>query len=147
MEFSSRVITYGDLRKGLSFENDKYGIAYYEYETRRKTFLSNPCAGEDEDVFMYLVEADGVPVGRTMLFDTRLKIEDEIVPLFSGSGLEVEESFRKQAVGADILTVGRSIKKRNRLLSAGISDMALPLYKVTKYNIFESTIFKLFSLD
>ena len=137
MEFTSRIITYGELRQGLHFENDKYGIAMYEYESRRKAFLSNPCAGADDDVFMYLVEADGVPVGRTMLFDTRLKIGKEIVPLYSGSALQVEDSFQKYGLGAEIFAFGRTIKKRKLNLSAGISDMALPLYKVTKYHIFE----------
>lgn len=136
MEFISRIITYGDLRKGLHFENDKYGIAMYEYEARRKTFLSNPCVGADDDVFMFLMEADGVPVGRTMYFDTRLKIGDEILPVCSGSGLEVEESFRKQAVGTDIFLFGGTIKRKFNL-SAGISNMALPLFKVTKAIIFE----------
>ena len=137
MEFNSRIVTYGDLRKGLHFDNDKYGIALYEYEARRRTFLSNPCAGADDDVFMYLVEADGVPVGRTMLFDTRLKIGDEIVPLYSGSALQVVESFQKYGLGGEIFAFGRTIKKRKLNLSAGISDMALPLYKVMKYSIFE----------
>lgn len=137
MEFNSRIITYGELRQGLHFENDKYGIASYEYETRRKAFLANPCAGADDDVFMYLVEADGVPVGRTMLFDTRLKVDNEILPLYSGSSLRVEDSFQKYGLGAEIFAFGRTIKKRNLNLSAGISDMALPLYKVTKYHIFE----------
>lgn len=137
MEFSSRIITYGDLRKGLEFDNDKYGIALYEYESRRKTFLSNPNLGNDDDTFMYLIEADGIPVGRTMLFDTRLKIGREIVPLYSGSALQVEDSFQRYGLGAEIFAFGRTIKKRKLNLSAGISDMALPLYKVTKYHIFE----------
>lgn len=137
MEFSSRVITYGDLRKGLHFDDDRYGIATYEYESRRKAFLANPHAGNDDDTFMYLVEADGVPVGRTMLFDTRLKIGDEIVPLFSGSGLEVAEDFRKYGFGGEIFAYGGTIKKRTRNLSAGISSMALPLYKRVKFKIFE----------
>lgn len=137
MDFSSRIITYGDLRKGLTFENDKYGIASYEYEPRRKAFLSNPCAGADDDVFMYLVEAEGVPVGRTMLFDTRIKVGNEVLPLYSGSALQVEESFQKYGLGGEIFAYGGTIKKRKLNLSAGISDMALPLYKVTKYHIFE----------
>lgn len=137
MEFTSRIITYGDLRKGLHFVNDKYGIASYEYETRRKAFLSNPCAGADEDVFMYLVEADGVPVGRTMLFETRFKIGDEVLPLYSGSSIRVEDSFQKYGFGGEIFAFGGTIKNRKYHLSAGISDMALPLYKVTKYHIFE----------
>lgn len=137
MEFNSRIITYGDLRKGLHFGNDKYGIASYEYETRRKTFLANPCAGEDDEVFMYIVEADGVPVGRTMLFNTRIKIEDEILPLYSGSSIRVEDSFQKYGLGGEIFAFGGTIKGRKLFLSAGISDMALPLYKVTKYNIFK----------
>lgn len=137
MEFSSRIISYGDLRKGLHFENDKYGIASYEYETRRRTFLANPCVGDDDDVFMYLIEADGVPVGRTMLFNTRIKIEDEILPLYSGSSIRVEDSFQKYGLGGEIFAFGGTIKGRKLFLSAGISDMALPLYKVTKYHIFE----------
>lgn len=137
MEFSSRIITYGDLRKGLHIENDKYGIVSYEYEPRRKTFLSNPCTGADDDVFMYIVEADGVPVGRTMLFDSRIKVGDEILPLYSGSALKVEDDFQKYGLGGEIFAFGGTIKKRILNLSAGISDMALPLYKVTKYNIFE----------
>lgn len=137
MEFNSKIITYGDLRKGLHFDNDKYGIAMYEYESRRKAFLANPCAGDDDDVFMYLVEADGVPVGRTMLFDTRLKNGNEIMPLHSGSALQVEDSFQKYGFGAEIFSYSGTIKKRKMFLSAGISDMALPLYKVMKYNIFE----------
>ncbi len=137
MEFTSRIITYGDLRKGLHFENDKYGVVSYEYETRRKAFLSNPCAGVDQDPFMYVVEADGTPVGRTMLFDTRLKIGDEIVPLHSGSSLKVEESFQKYGIGGEIFAFGGSIKNRKHHLSAGISDKALPLYKIIKCHIFE----------
>ena len=137
MDFKSRIITYGELRQGLQFNNDKYGIATYEYEPRRKAFLANPCAGSDDDVFMYLVEADGVPVGRTMLFDTRLKVGNDIMPLFSGSALQVEDSFQKYGLGGEIFAFGGTIKKRKLNLSAGISNMALPLYKVTKYNIFE----------
>lgn len=137
MEFSSRIITYGDLRKGLHIENDKYGIVSYEYEPRRKTFLSNPCTGADDDVFMYIVEADGVPVGRTMLFDSRIKIGDEIMPLYSGSALKVEDEFQKYGLGGEIFAYSGTIKKRKLFLSAGISDMALPLYKVMKNSIFE----------
>ncbi len=137
MEFTSREITYGELRKGLHFENDKYGIALYQYETRRKTFLENPCAGADDDVFMYIVEADGVPIGRTSFFDTRLKVGDEIVPLHSGSGLEVVEEFRKYGIGGEIFAHGGTIKSHKKTLSAGISDMALPLYKIIKCHIFE----------
>ena len=137
MEFKSRIVTYGELRDGLHFDDDRYGIATYEYESRRKTFLANPNLCGDDDTFMYLVEADGIPVGRTMLFDTRLKMDDEIVPLYSGSSLKVAEEFWKYGFGSEIFSYGRTIKKRKRLLSAGISNMALPLYKVMKYNIFE----------
>lgn len=137
MEFSSRIITYGELRRGLHFENDKYGIVSYEYESRREAFLSNPCVGNDDDPFMYVVEADGVPVGRTMLFDTRLKIGNEIVPLHSGSSLKVEDDFQKYGIGGEIFAFGGSIKNRKLHLSAGISNNALPLYRIIKCYIFE----------
>ena len=47
MIFTTRIITYGNLHKGLHFENDKYGIATYEYEPRRNAFLANPIASQD----------------------------------------------------------------------------------------------------
>lgn len=137
MEFESRIVTYGELRKGFHFENDKYGIASYEYEARRKTFLANPNIGDDDDSYMYLKLADGVPVGRSIQFDSRLKVGDEIVPLYSGSALEVVESYRQYGIGGEIFAYSRRIKKRNILISAGISDSALPLYKVMKYTFFD----------
>lgn len=139
MEFESRIITYGELRKGFHFENDKYGIASYEYEARRKAFLANPNIGDDDDSYMYLKLADGIPVGRSIQFDTRLKVGDKIVPLYSGSALEVVESYRQYGIGGEIFAYSRRIKKRNILISAGISDSALPLYKVMKYTFFVLT--------
>lgn len=137
MEFDSRIITYGELREGFCFENDKYGIASYEYDARRKAFLENPYIGEDEDSYMYLKLADGVPVGRSIQFDTRLKVDEKIIPMYSGSALKVVESYREYGIGGEIFAYSRRIKKRNILISAGISDLALPLYKVMKYTIFD----------
>lgn len=137
MELTSRVITYGELREGLHFNDDRYGIATYEYAARRKTFLANPNIGEDSDSYMYLKLADGVPVGRSIQFETRLRVGKEIVPMYSGSALEVVEEFRKYGLGGEIFAYSRTIKKRNILISAGISDMALPLYRVMKYTFFD----------
>ena len=137
MEFESRIITYGDLREGFHFENDKYGIASYEYEARRNTFLANPNIGEDSDSYMYLKLAEGIPVGRSIQFDTRLKVGNEIVPMYSGSALKVVEDFRQYGIGGEVFAYSRRIKKRNILISAGISDDALPLYKVMKYTFFD----------
>lgn len=137
MEFTSRIVTYKELRDGLEIKHDPYGILSYEYETRRRAFLANPNLRDENDTYAYVVETDGAPIGRTYLFDSKIKVGDEIFPLYSGSGLEVVSEFRKFGVGGELFAYSRSIKKRERLLSAGISDMALPLYKAMKYHIFE----------
>jgi len=137
MNFESQLISYGDLKKGIKVENDKFEIAYYEYECRRKTFLSNPYIPNDEETYMYLSLADGVPVGRTTLYKTRLKKGIDILPMSTGSALKVEDSYQKYGLGGEIFYYGYSLKNQKYLLAAGISPLALPLYKKLKYNIFE----------
>jgi len=137
MDYRSRIITYGELRKGFVVENDKYGIASYEQEARRKAFLSNPSGAEEDDLFMYLALDGEVPVGRNMYFRTRFKVGDNIIYAYSGSGFEVEESYRKEGVGGYIIGDEFQMPGRSPGLAAGISDDAIPLFRRLKNTIFE----------
>ena len=137
MDYKSRIITYGELRKGFEVHNDKYGIVTYEQEARRKAFLANPSGAEDDDMFMYIAFDGDVPVGRNMYFRTRLKLGDNIIYAYSGSGFEVVEQYRKEGVGGYIVGDEQQMKGRNPGLAAGISDDAIPLFRRLKYIVFE----------
>lgn len=136
MDYKSRIITYGELRQGLIVEKDKYGIASYEYDARRKAFLSNPAGAEDEEPYMFLAFDGDVPVGRNMFFKTRLKVGDIVLTVHTGSSFYVEESYRKEGVGGFIFWDSRELNLMPTL-AAGISDDAIPLYKRMKHFIFE----------
>lgn len=137
MDYRSRIITYSELRKGFVVDNDKYGIATYEQEARRIAFLNNPSGADDNDIYMYLALDGDVPVGRTFYFRTRLLIGDKTIYAYSGSGFEVEESYRKEGVGGYLMGDVMQIKGRNPSLAAGISDDAIPLFRRLKNIIFE----------
>lgn len=137
MNYKSRIIKYGELRKGFAIGNDKYGIATYEQKERRKAFLSNPSGADDDDLYMYIAFDEDVPVGRSFYFRTRLKIDDKIIYAYSGSGFEVEDSYRKEGVGGYLMGDVLQMKGRNPGIAAGISDDAIPLFRRLKNTIFE----------
>lgn len=137
MDYKSRIITYGELRKGFEVHNDKYGIATYEQEARRRAFLANPSGAEDDDMYMYIAFDGDVPVGRNMYFRTRLKVGDSIIYAYSGSGFEVVEQYRKEGVGGYIIGDELQMKGRNPGFGAGISDDAIPLFRRLKNTVFE----------
>ncbi len=136
MDYRSRIFTYGELRQGFVVENDKYGIASYEYNARRKAFLSNPTGSEDSDPFMFLAYDGDVPVGRNMFFKTRFKAGDIILTVHTGSAFMVEESYRKEGVGGYIFWDSRDLKMFPGM-AAGVSDDAIVLFRKLKNIIFE----------
>lgn len=136
MDYRSRIITYGELRKGFVVENDKYDVVSYEYEARRKAFLSNPAGPEDSEPFMFLALDGDIPVGRNMFFKTRLKVDNKIIVAHTGSSFHVEEEYRKEGVGGFIFWDARELNLVPSL-AAGVSDDAIVLFRRMKHYIFE----------
>jgi hypothetical protein len=136
MEVSNHIISYAQLRDGYKPENDKYGIASYEFEARKKTFLANPNLSDYDKTYQYLVLADGIPVGRDSYYPTLMKFDKEFHTVLSGSSFEVFPDYRKYALGLDLLMYYNSGIGYKQLLGGGLSIMAVPLHKKLKFTMF-----------
>lgn len=135
MEINYKNITYKELKNGFSIGEDVYGIVSHEFENRRKALLSNPNLTNYDDEYATFCVADNIVVGRVTLFPTKVKIGDTMTPALSGSSLEVYDAFRKYAIGVDMMLHFTLSNAYNMKLFAGISPMALPIYKKMKYTI------------
>lgn len=135
MEITNQIVSYQEIEEGIVIDGDDYGIASYTIQPSIKdTFLSNPFLENKTSCMVYLARVDGVVGGREMFFPTKAIIGGEIVNSLSASSFMVEERFRSLALGADIsmfpiLNSGGS----SVIIYAGISKMALPLYKKLKF--------------
>jgi hypothetical protein len=136
--FTSKLkITYFQLKDGYKVSNDKYGIASYESDARRECYLANPNLIDYSKTYLYLGLVDDIPVGRSFYFPAKMKFGDECGMVLSGSALNVHPDYRDLAIGADIIMNTTFNDEYPQTLAAGISPMALPLFKKMRYHIFE----------
>lgn len=133
MEFIEKDLSYEEFNNSSEVEGDIYGVTRIS-ESEKKAFFSNPNLKDLSKGMFHLIWADGVVVGRTMPFDTRVKVGDQICVASAGSSLYVVEDYRKYNVGADLMMRKSS---EDYKISAGISEMALPLHKILKFHILE----------
>lgn len=133
------LITYKQVKDNqIDVGNDKYGLAHYVLvDERKKVCLSNPFNLNDKNPAFYFIKDGDDVVGRFQFLSSRMKMGDEILPCGTGSALEVVEHYRKLGVGADIMTYFSFNSGYDLFLTAGISSMALPLYKALKYVMLE----------
>lgn len=133
-----KLISYNDIKEKLPIvENDNYGLFKKYTETRRKTFLANPFLNDYSEIACYLKSFDDIIVGRCMGYPTELILNGSNFQTRSGSTLDVVEEYRKYCIGIDLMTLADYPMTYDLRLSAGISPIALPLYKKLKYSIFE----------
>ena len=130
MEFQEKLVSYEEVKSG---KIEGGGYAKME-DARKAAFLANPNLADYSQSMMALLMADGKAVARIMLFDTRIKTGEGVFAAGSGSSLHVSKEYRKYNLGADLMMQETPHDYR---LFAGISDMALPLYKVMRYKILE----------
>lgn len=133
MDFIEKEISYEEIKKSSEVEGDIYGLTNIS-ESEKKAFLSNPNLHDLSKGMFHLIMADNVVVGRTMPFDTKIKVGDKVSLASAGSSLYVVETYRKYNVGADLMMRKTSVDYK---IAAGISDMALPLHKIMRFHILE----------
>lgn len=135
MDIEEKAYSFKEVKEGIKFDNDIYGIgSYMAGKGIKDTFLSAPALVDYDETMIVTESVDGVLGGRVMLFPSRLKVNHEVIPVTSGSSLHVEEQFRHLALGVSLmmypLTMGRP------LLYAGLSVMAEPVYNKMGFAIF-----------
>ena len=104
---------------------------------RINTFLSNPNLVDEQSVVLYAVCDGEKVVGRTSLYPTKMLCDGHTKVACSGRDLFVDEEYRKEAIGMDLMMYPLTSKSINLIVFSGISNMALPLYKALKYHILE----------
>lgn len=133
MQFVEKDISYEFMKNTSEVEGDCYGLTRIG-DSAKKAFFSNPNLKDLSKGMFHLIWADGIVVGRTIPFDTKIKIGSQVYMASAGSSLYVVDSYRKYNVGADLMMRKSGVDYR---ISAGISDMALPLHKILKFHILE----------
>lgn len=137
MNIEDRYISYAEVSGGFTVEHDDYGLVAYLTETRKKALFSNPNLTDYSQALLNLKLVDGVVAARSMSFLTKIKVGEEIQTALSGSTLDVPEEYRHLGLGADLMFHYAKETQYDYNLSSGISEIALPLYKVLKFKILE----------
>lgn len=135
MEIKEIIYTFKDVKNGIRFDKDDFGLGNYTIgKGIKETFMSVPALVDDDEPMIVIDTVDDVVAGRNMMYPSRLKVNDDIIIVTSGSSLHVEERYRHLALGMNLMMYPTTIKRP--LLYAGLSTMAEPLYKRMKYAIF-----------
>lgn len=131
-----QAVSYDDVKNGIRFENDNYGLAAYLTKTRINTFFANPNLKDYSECLMSIERVNGIIAGRSMLFPSKVKIGEEIFPCQTSSTLDVPEEYRSLGLGANLFYFLSRLTPYDYVICSGISEMALPLYKAMKYHLF-----------
>ena len=130
--------TFGELKanKELGF-NDPYNIMASLNPKMREAVLHNPSGYRDDEVCQILALDGDVVVGATNPFSGRLLINGEIVPCQNDSYLFTHKNYRKDSIGGELFMILTKLHPSKNNYYAGISQMAMGLYKALKYTVFE----------
>lgn len=130
--------TFGELEKGIVPDvKDPYHIMASLGPKMREAVLHNPSGYRDDEACQILALDGNVVVGATNPFSGRLLINDEVVPCQNGSYLFSHEDYRKDNVGGELLYRILTLHPTKNSFAVGMSQMAIPLYRVLKSVIFE----------
>lgn len=99
-----------------------------------EAFLNKPAGYNDKEVAQIIALDDNEVIGASMYFNNFLRLHGKIVPCQGGSYLYSREEYRKHNIGADLFFMGCNLQKD--VCFAGISQMALPLYKAMRFTTF-----------
>lgn len=116
--------------------NDIYHILDFITPAVYEALLNKPF--EPEDVCQILaVDGQNIVGVIGCCFTNHIMANEDIIPVQSGSYLFVKEEYRKYAIGGELLMLYQKLHPSKNSIASGISKMALPLYKVLRYNLFE----------
>ena len=102
-----------------------------------QALLNKPTGFNPDEVCQILVIDSDKVVGGVNTFTTRVKVDEDIRVIQSGSHLFVNEKYRKSEIGADLFMDFTFLHSSQSCLTGGISQMAIKMYKALKYAVFE----------
>ena len=136
IDFYYRTFRELKTQKDLGFI-DPEGIMASLNDKMREAMLCNPSGYMDDETCQILALDGQRVVGCINAFRSRVKINDEIHSVQTGSFLYASEKYRKENVGGELFFRLTNLHPQKNNYYAGISQMAQPIYKVLKYKLFE----------
>ena len=116
---------------------DPHNIASSLCKSMKEAVLNNPSGYSDDEVCQILALDNGIVVGCTNPYSGRAYIKKEIVPIQNGSYLFSHEDYRKENVGGELFLKIANLHPNRNCYFSGISQMAIGLYRVLKFTLFE----------
>lgn len=127
------TITYQDVLDGYVPEGDEFGLAAYALaEPRRKAFLSNPNLTDTSKVMLKIIRENGKIIGRSMMFPSRFKADNQVIDTMGGSALEVAKNYRDGEAGGGLMAYNIRHKENNAIISSGFSAVAAKCHKALR---------------
>ncbi|MDR0940073.1 MAG: hypothetical protein LBN29_12145 [Mediterranea sp.] len=128
--------TFEELRtkKQLPF-TDKYHILDTINKQGELALFHNPSGHKDKEVCQILAIVNGDVAGCVNCFSSRLSINGIEYHAQSASNLYVQDDYRKFGLGAELLMYIKDLHPTKNVIVAGISQMALPMYRILKYKL------------
>ena len=142
MEIEKEIITFEQVKQGYVLENDMAGVgAYTLTPSIVKTFFSNPSLDDYSKCMILFCRIDGKVAARSMFFPSRVRIGEDIVCAQGGSSLFALPEYRHLTVGLDLMRYPIETKEYPLIVYAGITKMAVPMYKALRFSVFSSPEF------
>ena len=139
MDLTLQKISYKQLREQkYAIADDRYGIIAFVNEKVRNCLLSCPNNTDDHNTAINLIIADGIAVGRNILFTTRFMAENKTFLAQTGGSVEVYNDYRRRGIASMILR--RNHDAHDIYLGALYSEGALCIYKKMGDSIIESPL-------
>lgn len=130
--------TFGELEKGgQPSYKDPYGIMASLTPKMREAVLHNPSGYSKEEICQILALDGEVVVGTINPFSGRLLMDNDVIKCQNASYLYAHEDYRKDNVGGELFFQLTTLNNPQNGYFAGISRMAIGLYRALKYSIFE----------
>lgn len=136
-DISLQTISYSEVRAGTTIENDCYEIGALFTDSHRAAFLANPNLKDEQQPLLCLSRVDEKVGGILMLYPSAMLVDNERVDTMGASTLEVAEELRHLALGVELMFYPIRNKDNNIVLYAGVSEMALPMYKKIGFRVLE----------
>lgn len=127
MHIEKHFISVAELDNIYNLYLDSERILKSGLDLYREAIIRYPY-GSNEDTAICIVVADGVIVGRYVLFRTILKVGKQIIPVQTGGGILVSEKYRGIGIGLSLM---QTILNNNFYFGA--------LYTRAAYNIVKKT--------
>ena len=128
MTVETRFLTVADFTNYSKIEDSNH-ILQSGIDLYYTALMGNPYREDENSKGACVAILDGRIVGRFMLFQSKLKVGDEVIPIQTGGGILVSEYYRGEGIGSSMI---RSVLKNSLYFGALYTRAAYDIIKKTE---------------